>query len=130
MTAAIYPSIRYMYWIDGSTIMRAWLDGTNPAPLTTVASPPSDITVDYSHERLYWVAGGQLARSHLNGSFIESNLLDARAVSVSNNVLFWLDSMGFIRSHIFPLNDNSSTPSSLPQPSEPRDITSFMQISG
>ena len=122
-----------MYWVDESTIMKAWLDGTNPTELINLhPSLPTDITVDYTHERLYWAVDDQLARSDLNGSAIEHNLLNVRAsaVSVSNDVLFWLDNKGVIQSHLFPLADNTSVLPSLPQPSEPGDITSFMQIPG
>ena len=44
-----------MYWTDGSMIERAHLDGSHRQTILTKSGQASDLLIDYTDQRLYWI---------------------------------------------------------------------------
>ncbi len=89
---------RPMYWTDGSRqIRRSQLDGTQVQTLvTTIGSPPWQIALDVSGDKMYWTAPGpdKIQRADLNGTNVEDLVTDLPnpvgiALDVSDGKMYW-----------------------------------------
>ena len=61
---------RWLFWIDGNSIIRSQLDGSGIIIYKNL-SKPLEITIDFVYERLYWTdSTGKVWEGTLDGSLI------------------------------------------------------------
>ncbi|MBP7998122.1 MAG: hypothetical protein KA314_15495 [Chloroflexi bacterium] len=85
----------FVFWSDGSNILRAPLSGGTPTFIITSVCPDGQLTVDTVNSWIYWAdCGAFLGRANLDGtgmqSLIVDNLFKAIAPAGSTNQLFYV----------------------------------------
>ena len=83
-----------IFWIDGTAIKSANLDGTGEQTLTTESSTPGGIAVYAS--QVYWTAGSSIKSMNWDGSGTETVLTDGsaalRGLAVDGAKVYWASS--------------------------------------
>nr|XP_006817539.1 PREDICTED: low-density lipoprotein receptor-related protein 2-like [Saccoglossus kowalevskii] len=98
---AVCPSVGLLFWSDWGIepkIEKAWMDGSNrEVIIKTKLLYPNGITIDYVHQRLYWVDAGLNVIEYANFDGTERRSLDELTVphpfslTLFEDRLYWTD---------------------------------------
>ena len=85
-----------MYWISGTKIQRANLDGSYIEDLITGGEWPRGLALDVGRGKIYWTISSSIQRANLNGSEVEDLITGGRrpkgiALDVELGKIYWKD---------------------------------------
>ena len=85
-----------MYWISGTKIQRANLDGSYIEDLITGGEWPRGLALDVGRGKIYWTISRSIQRANLNGSEVEDLITGGRrpngiALDVELGKIYWKD---------------------------------------
>ena len=112
---AIDAESGYIYWTSMTNpkkgaIRRAGLNGRGVRTVKALASVPTGIAVDTANNKLYWSSSGDRIKTMSTGggrvTSVVQNLSDPTALTVSDGVLYWTESVGRVRSRSLSGNGN------------------------